>query len=547
MSNWAIVETLLKFSGVAALLCAAWQLVVGRKATRIAKEQELRFQITHNAQVRAELLNTLARSRAAAFYQRALSGALAWADRRFGPEGEPYALAWSLWLALAYSWCLFWGIWAAGGSSEVFGVDMLEASVPEGKRWPVALALTVGLGLLWLAMLWLGRRIGRWERGRVLRRRRKRQAVWKRRLPLALALGGGMMALALDAAGEDGVKAASVFGLLFLLSGGGLIAGLVSTRIRRVWLAVAGALAGAGAVIIGFLTTGLARKYRSGARRAIPSMAALGGILAWGLVALVALPEKKDVAVLASFFLFLPLANGGLDYVSWFVSRRLGRDLAERLKALPTRWRLAQTVAWHTVADLGVAVVLLLALAFVLGLGFGVAEHGRIVGDAAWRDLGLALTVQHAVRDPWGVQGGLWFSLMLVSTLVPTALHMLFLVASPVAAVQVGKSTAERRRLRAGLHPQIWQIQTEAERTELATQISRELVQRHIWVWAPAAALLVFVAGLLIAGIGAVFQLAWFAETVGSFACRGVDVADLAFDHTRAVPCAVWGIGAGAE
>jgi hypothetical protein len=133
----------------------------------------------------------------------------------------------------------------------------------------------------------------------------------------------------------------------------------------------------------------------------------------------------------------------------------------------------------------------------------------------------LALTVQHAVRDPWGVQGGLWFSLMLVSTLVPTALHMLFLVASPVAAVQVGKSTAERRRLRAGLHPQIWQIQTEA--------------------------LLVFVAGLLIAGIGAVFQLAWFAETVGSFACRGVDVADLAFDHTRAVPCAVWGIGAGAE
>jgi len=274
-------------------------------------------------------------------------------------------------------------------------------------------------------------------------------------------------------------------------------------------------------------------------------MAALGAVLGWGIVALLFMPGNEDVAVLASFFLFLPLANGLFDYAYWFVSRRLGRDLAQGLQGLPGRWRLVRTVAWHTAADLGLAVLLLLGLAFVLGLGFGIAEHGEI-GAAASRDLGLVATVRQAVADPWGVEGGLWFSLMLVSTLLPTALHLLFLMASPVAAIQAGKQ--RRMGLRVRLLPLSWDAMKQEERQELATQISREVVQRNALIWGPAAALLVLVVGALAAGFGAVFQLSWFAETVGSFACWGVDAADLAFGHDRsAIPCTVWGMGVGID
>ena len=274
-------------------------------------------------------------------------------------------------------------------------------------------------------------------------------------------------------------------------------------------------------------------------------MAALGGVLVYGLIGLFVSDSLEGVAVLVSFFLFLPLANGGLDYASWWISRRLGRDLAAGLSTVKTRRQWAWRIGWHAAADLGGAALLLLALAFVLGLGFGMAEHGE-VGAAGSRDLALVATVQQAVAAPWSVDGGLWFSLMLVSTLVPTALHMLFLVASPVAAIRMGKATQERRRLSAGLHPHFWRTCSEEGRQQLATQISRELVQRQVWVWAPAAALLVFVAGLLAAGVGAVVQLSWFAETVGSFTCWGVDAADLLAGHDRAMPCAVWGMGAAA-
>lgn len=172
-----------------ALIVAAVSMYYGRHSAVIARRDRMEKDILADASARDRLAATLTRSRAAAFYQRALSGALAWADQHFGPEGEPYALAWSLWLALAYSWCLFWGIWGAGGSSEVFGTK-LGPSLPEQERWIPGRAVTVGLALIWFGAFRAGQLIGYLERLRVLKRLGNGEGLWKRRLPLALGLGG---------------------------------------------------------------------------------------------------------------------------------------------------------------------------------------------------------------------------------------------------------------------------------------------------------------------------------------------------------------------
>ena len=209
---------------------------------------------------------------------------------------------------------------------------------------------------------------------------------------------------------------------------------------------------------------------------------------------------------------------------------------------LSGRGSLAWVVQLHTLADLAVALVLLLALASLLGLGFGLAEHGQIDASAE-PDLGLPATILNAVRHPWEVTGGLWFSLMLASTLLPTTIHLLFLVASPLALVQAGKQ--RRAGLRERLLPLSWDALDVEARQGLATELSAELVQRNALVWVPAAGLLVLVVGLLAMGVGALFGLAWFAESVGSFACWGVDVADWLFSHERALGCHVWGRSGG--
>jgi hypothetical protein len=128
----------------------------------------------------------------------------------------------------------------------------------------------------------------------------------------------------------------------------------------------------------------------------------------------------------AVFFLILPLWNALLDWPSWAMSRWLGHDLHDlmqgerrRLGTLLQRifrraWQPAAFVL-HIALDLAAAMVLLLALAALLP--FVVQLFNLLATPALALDGFLA-----AARDrPW--PNAIWPVAMLLTTLIPTALH----------------------------------------------------------------------------------------------------------------------------
>lgn len=112
-------------------------------------------------------------------------------------------------------------------------------------------------------------------------------------------------------------------------------------------------------------------------------------------------------------FTALPILNAGLDWLSWWASRGLMRDLFPRADApVPGMWRILA----HLALDIAVAALALLALAAVLPFGLGLAS--RFGSEFPWRDL-VADGQDHPLAQGLGV------TIMLATTLIPTALHLI--------------------------------------------------------------------------------------------------------------------------
>ncbi len=191
------------------------------------------------------------------------------------------------------------------------------------------------------------------------------------------------------------------------------------------------------------------------------------------------------------FFLLLPVVNGVWDWLSWWITRGLGRHLLASFGgAAGLGWRVLAVIG-HGVLDLLLAVALLDAMAFFLAFGFeaynriAILQRGQ---DLPVFDLGPFLT--SAADHPW--TDGLWLTVMLVSTLLPTALHVVALLASPIALVTL--PTQERLAL-AG------ELETYNEQPERQASIQRRAGryvarERHL-AFALAAGLFI----LLTAGV----------------------------------------------
>ena len=121
----------------------------------------------------------------------------------------------------------------------------------------------------------------------------------------------------------------------------------------------------------------------------------------------------------AFFYVLLPLVNALLDWLSWWVSR----FFLERTAQAPR----VRVIVLDVVLDFGVAVLFMLALCLLL-------PAGAILLDslyAGWVNVKTGVPAQtgwqeYAVLardDPWGK--GIMVTLMLVTTLIPTLLHIL--------------------------------------------------------------------------------------------------------------------------
>jgi hypothetical protein len=146
------------------------------------------------------------------------------------------------------------------------------------------------------------------------------------------------------------------------------------------------------------------------------------------------------------FVLVLPIINGLWDWLSWWITRWLGRHLLSTLGEARDLQLRAATIAGHGVLDLILAVALLAAMAFFLAFGF--EAYNRMAIAQRGEDLpvfALEPFLANAADHPW--TEGLWLTVMLISTLVPTALHMVALLASPLALVTL--PTEKRLKLAA--------------------------------------------------------------------------------------------------
>ena len=162
--------------------------------------------------------------------------------------------------------------------------------------------------------------------------------------------------------------------------------------------AVAGAIAGGCAIAGASLLAGARAGMSAGA----------------GLVASVVLGMNSVLIVL------FPLINALFDLVSWAVSRwflgRLGEDAAE-----PVLWRRWAMLAFHILADTGFALLALTGLAVCLA----------IMGD------GSPWSLTPLYTAPFSAEGS-GLSVMLLSTLLPTALHLFCAVFAILPALPFG-------------------------------------------------------------------------------------------------------------
>ena len=262
----------------------------------------------------------------------------------------------------------------------------------------------------------------------------------------------------------------------------------------------------------------------------------IGGRLGWGIAvglsmgfgllsAAWATTEIYRIFLLVGVTLYtlLPFLNGLLDMVSWLWTRWLAGRLLRELDGEGRGEARAATVLVHTFLDLVLAIFSLVLLAWLLAFAFEL--YGQLCGAVAGgSDHGSYVRpmIDDAMNGPW--QNGFWIWLMLLSTLVPTAIHMTFLLFAPLTVVAL--SDTKRREL-------ILRLEDfdQAERSEQTTTVRKVASyfarERHL-VWSAA------IASIIVGPLGlftVIVQMTeWQASSnlinfLHTIALNGIDVA----------------------
>ncbi len=195
---------------------------------------------------------------------------------------------------------------------------------------------------------------------------------------------------------------------------------------------VAGAFAEAGTIVLAIIAAFALAFTLAGVLAAAGTAAAMALLLGLTIAALAF--AGKFAFLLLLFFVLLPMVNALLDWLSWIITRFFLRRVA---LVRPT-WRGAGLLILELSADLAAAIVLFLGLVVLLPNGIEIINAilsvtGRDAFD--WRDI-----VTRANEAP--LSEGLFVIGMLVTTLVPTFVHITRGLAGVAAAWTPGAAEA---------------------------------------------------------------------------------------------------------
>ena len=335
-------------------------------------------------------------------------------------------------------------------------------------------------------------------------------------VPVAVAFAVGGLVGAGAFAGARARSVAFAVTVAFAGAGAGAFAGAVAKAVNvAVAVNVAGAFA--GAVGAGF---GIARHPSE--RKGIWA-GAVGGMTGLGMLGFITSSKHSHDSfnvLLLLFFLILPLVNSLFDWLSWWTTRILGQRLLAVLDEPQGIWRRRGIIVLHSLADLASSVALLLLMAFALGLGF------QAYNDLAmfWHEsepLNLLAVIAATAYDPWGE--GFWFTLMLLTTLLPTFGHGIMLLGSPLGLLLI----PDRKRLE--LADELEHYATAGERQpNIRFRAARWHVQERLTHWLLGGVLLVWLLGR----VWLLYPLGLIHWTEAS-ACAGVRLAA----GSSATPC----------
>ncbi len=176
-------------------------------------------------------------------------------------------------------------------------------------------------------------------------------------------------------------------------------------------------------------------------------------------------------------------------------------------------------MAGHIVFDLVIAVVLLCLLAGFLAFAM------QLFGLVPSFGFKVICEIQRASSDPFGE--GIWLTIMLATTLIPTFLHLCMVVFAPLSRLFVDP---EKRAEWAGVleryDPAQHKDDAAIDRTLL--DITRWLTFVHDICWA-AAGLTIFTLFLLLAEGLSAAHAGGAADMIAFFAWEGVWLADQVF------------------
>ena len=351
---------------------------------------------------------------------------------------HPRGLLVGYWIALGYTFFSLLLAWVGGAETRLGDVVLLRDDPDASWAWRM-LIVTVLVAILVTAGLAMGHNY----RIEMIARHVSRRVVrpfptsWQRPLELLLPrLAFGGIGLAWGVGVLDlSIPSATVAAISFSVSpAAGVAIGAV---------VVAGAIAGAGAGAMAISVTGAMAVVGAVVGQSPGAGATVVALLAFLFVAMLALPVP-DVEIPGAgllFLMILPWLNAIFDWLSWAVSRWLGRGLVALydrqvpppgayVSPAPSRGRFMLAYAGHMALDLAAALALLAGLAWAMPAGIDTFNAFAVwLGNPA--PLPLEAYLCSAAKAPW--PQGAWAGAMLVSTLVPTILHLAALLMSPFA------------------------------------------------------------------------------------------------------------------
>ncbi len=126
------------------------------------------------------------------------------------------------------------------------------------------------------------------------------------------------------------------------------------------------------------------------------------------------------------FFSILPILNGLLDWLSWWISRRLGGHLLNRPHGM--------AIFAHIALDFVFAFLALGLLAVFLTGGIELFNQLALFVGNESSPLILDDLLKNSYLNPWSVDSG-WIMVMLITTLFPTFGHLVLVIWASVTYV----------------------------------------------------------------------------------------------------------------